>query len=292
MLGELFHMFKDKNVLVTGSEGMIGRELVEMLEARGAKIHKADLRLGHDLTYFDKCLEICKGIDFVFHLAGIKGNPKMTGERPADFFVPMVQFNTNMLEAARRSGVEKFLYTSSIAVLNPETDEYPAWAKMTGEKQIEAYRIQYPDGMKCCIVRPANVYGRYDNFEAKHAMVITDLIRKASTGKLEVWGDGSQVRDFVNSKDAALGMIIVMERMPLEPINLGSGKEYSIREIVNIIAKALNAEVTYDTSKPSGGQKRVMDISKARTLGFEPQVSIEKGIWEMIEYYKKTHIKT
>ncbi|MBI2632394.1 NAD-dependent epimerase/dehydratase family protein [Candidatus Pacearchaeota archaeon] len=285
-------MFKDKNVLVTGSEGMIGRELVEMLEARGARVKKADLRLGHDLIYFDKCLEICKGIEIVFHLAGIKGNPKMTAERPADFFVPMVQFNTNMLEAARLSGVKSFLYTSSIAVLNPETDEYPAWAKMTGEKQIEAYRIQYPDGMKCCIVRPANVYGRYDNFEAKHAMVITDLIRKAVTGKLEVWGDGSQVRDFVNAKDVALGMIIVMEKMPQEPINLGSGKEYSIKEIVEIIAKELSAEVTYDTTKPSGGQKRVMDISKAQNLGFEPQISIEKGILEMVEYYKKTHQKT
>ena len=263
-----------------------------MLEPRGAEIHKADLRLGHDLTYFDKCLEICKGVDFVFHLAGIKGNPKMTAERPADFFVPMVQFNTNMLEAARRSGVKIFLYTSSIAVLNPETDEYPAWAKMTGEKQIEAYRIQYPEGMKCCIVRPANVYGRYDNFEAKHAMVITDLIRKAATGKLEVWGDGSQVRDFVNAKDVALGMLITMENLPQEPISLGSGNEYTIKQIVEIISKAFNSEVTYDTSKPSGGQKRVMDISKARSIGFEPQVSIEQGILEMIEYYKKTHQKT
>ena len=282
-------MFNKMRVLVTGSEGMIGKELVEVLQKQGAVVSKADLRLGNDLTYFDACLNICKDIDYVFHLAGIKGNPKMTAERPADFFVPMVQFNTNMLEAARRSGVKGFLYTSSIAVLNPETDEYPAWAKMTGEKQIEAYRIQYPNGMQCSIVRPANVYGRYDNFETQHAMVITNLIRKAAKGALDVWGDGSQVRDFVHARDVARGMMIVMEKMPVEPINLGSGKEYSIKQIVEVISKAFVVRVTYDASKPSGGQKRVMDISKAQALGFSPQVSIEEGILEMISYYKQTH---
>ncbi len=279
-------------VLITGSEGMIGKELVEQLQERKAIIFRADLRLGDDLTYFDRCLEKCKGIDMVFHLAGIKGSPKMTNERPADFFVPMVQFNTNMLEAARRTGVKKFLYTSSIAVLNPESDKYPAWAKMTGEKQIEAYRIQYPESSQWCIVRPANVYGRYDNFEAKHPMVITDLIRKAMSGSLDVWGDGSQIRDFINAKDVALGMLITMEKMPQEPVDLGSGKEYTIKKIVEIIQKHTNAQVHFDTTKKVGDQKRVMDISHISSLGFVPQVSIEQGIQEAVEYYKQNYPRT
>lgn len=281
---------KGKNILVTGSEGLIGKELVELLEKEDAKVVGADLKLGDDLTYFDKCLAVCKGIDYVFHLAGIKGSPKRTTEKPADFFVPMVQFNTNMLEAARRKGVERFLYTSSIAVLNQHTDKYPAWAKMTAEKQIEAYRIQYPSGMKCCIVRPANVYGRYDNFNVEYAMVVTDLIRKAAKGRLEVWGDGTQIRDFVNAKDVARGMLLVMEKMPEEPINLGSGKGYRINRVAKIISDSFNTPITYDESKPSGGKRRVMDISKAKELGFIPKVELEEGIIETIDYFKRGKI--
>jgi len=282
-------MFKGKKILVTGSEGMIGRELVEMLTSKGAIINKADLKLGDDLTHFDVCLKKCQGMDYVFHLAGIKGSPKMTNEKPSDFFVPMVQFNTNMLEAARRNNVQGFLYTSSIAVLNPESDKYPAWAKMTGEKQIEAYRIQYPNATKFCIVRPANVYGRYDNFKAEHPMVVTDLIRKAFTGKLDVWGDGSQIRDFINAKDVARGMILVMEKMPLNPISLGSGNEYTIKQIVDIISKYTNAEVFFDVAKKVGDQKRVMDVSELNALGFSLQVTIEEGIKEAVDFYRDNY---
>ena len=283
-----------KNILVTGSEGMIGKELVTLLSLgkgqsnENVRILKADLKLGDDLIHFSTCLRLCKDIDEVYNLAGIKGSPKRTSERPADFFAPMIQFNTNMLEAARINNVKKFLYVSSIAVEHPETDEYPAWAKLTGEKQIETYRIQYPKGMQCCIVRPANVYGRYDNFNNEYAMVITALVKKAldiHTPILWVWGDGSQVRDFVNAKDVARGMIKCMHFMPTIPINLCSGKGVTIKRLAEIIAKEVKKTVKYDTTKPIGAKSRVMKLN-GDFINWEPTTNIEQGIKDIFKELK------
>ena len=277
-----------KNILVTGSRGLIGRELVEILRKdKNNNIVEADLKLGNNLINFDECLDICYNIDEVYNLIGIKGSPKRTSERPADFFVPMIQFNSNMLEAARRHEVKKFLYVSSIAVEHPETDEYPAWAKLTGEKQIKAYRIQYPEGMKCCIVRPANIWGRYDDFNNPYSMVITALITKAmQPGKyLEVWGDGSQIRDFVNSKDAAEAMIKCMEIMPQQPINICSGRGITIKEIAEIIAKETNKELKFDITKLRGTESRVMNFN-GNLINWSPKIDIEEGIKEIIKVLK------
>ena len=109
-------MFRDKKILVTGSQGMIGKELTELLLHRGAKVYEGDIKDGNDLTNYDTCLKLCDGMDIVFHLAGIKGNPRRTNEKPVDFMVPMLQFDTNMIKAAQEMGIKKFFYTSSIAV--------------------------------------------------------------------------------------------------------------------------------------------------------------------------------
>lgn len=265
---------------------MIGNELFDILSKHdNVKVLKADLKLGDDLRNFNTCIGLCTDIDEVYHLAGIKGSPKKTSERPADFLVPMLQFNTNMLEAARRCKVKKFLYTSSIAVEHPETDEFPAWAKLSGEKQIEAYRIQYKDkdATKFCIVRPANVYG-FDNFNSEDSMVITSLIKKAFLDdKIEVWGDGSQIRDFIHARDVALGMIKCMKKMPKIPINLCSGVGVTIKEIADIIAKKVNKEVQYDISKPIGAKSRVMK-SNSDLIDWKSKINIKDGIEEIIDW--------
>jgi GDP-L-fucose synthase len=309
------NFYKDKNILVTGGTGLIGRPLVEMLIEAGARVMIASLddpsrahpeaefsRL--DLTDIKNCLRACRGMDYVFHLAGIKGSPKMTKERPASFFVPTILFNTNMMEAARRSGIKHYLYTSTIGVYAPaevfyeddvwksfpsENDKFAGWAKRMGELQSEAYRIEY-GWDKICIVRPANVYGHYDNFDPENAMVIPSLIARAFSGEdpLIVWGDGSAVRDFIHARDVARGMMIAMEKLPGKPVNLGSGNGVSIKQIVDIIVKNLDKKpnVIWDTSKPSGDKKRLMDISRARSMGFTPEISIEDGIRETIKWYK------
>ena len=222
--------------------------------------------------------------EYVFHLAGIKGNPKMTKERPVDFMGPMLQFDTNMILAAQKAGVKRFLYTSSIAVENPKTDKYPAWAKQTAETLIEAMRIQYPKGTEYCVVRPANIYGRFDNFDNLDAMVITKLIKEAiSNNKLVVDTTGiKQIRDFINAKDVARGMIKAIEEMPENPINLCSGKGIRIGEIMSIIANELKIPVEQtNLDIILGPDKKVM-----KDPYLKPKISIEEGIKEIVQHLK------
>jgi GDP-L-fucose synthase len=210
-----------------------------------------------------------------------------------------------MMEAARQCRVKKYLYTSSIGVYSPaeifyeddvwrtfpsENDRFAGWAKRIGELQAEAYMIEY-GWHDITIVRPANVYGPYDNFDPQNAMVIPTLIKRALDGEnpLIVWGDGTSIRDFIHAKDVARGMLLVMERGVEHPVNLGSGIGVSIKEIVEIIISNLEIkpDVIWDTSKPSGDKKRIMDISRAKALGFYPTISLKEGIAEVMEWYVK-----
>lgn len=288
--------WKNKRVLVTGSEGMIGKELVLQLRELKCKVYTCDIvgkpNIPTDLRYFEECETIVNNVDFVFHLAGIKGSPKMTNEKPADF-MKMLQFDANMIYASQGK-IKRFLYTSSIAVEHPETDKYPAWAKMTGEKLIEAMRIQYPVkyginspdkkyGTQWCIVRPANVYGRFDNFDNPNAMVVTSFISKMMKNrKLILDKKGrEQVRDLINAKDVARGMIKCMEEMPIKPVNLCSGKGIKIKDIAKTIADELkNVELEYqDLNLTLGPNKKVM-----KNPYVKPQISLKEGIKEVIKW--------
>jgi GDP-L-fucose synthase len=169
-------------------------------------------------------------------------------------------------------------------------DKFAGWAKRMGELQAEAYRIEY-DWNDISIVRPANVYGTYDNFDPGNAMVIPSLIKRALDGEdpLVVWGDGSAIRDFIHARDVASGMLLVMEKEENRPVNIGSGVGCSIKEIVDIIISNMKnkPKVVWDTSKPSGDKKRLMDITRAKSIGFKPDVPIEKGISEVMEWYQE-----
>lgn len=303
-------MFENKNVLVTGGSGMIGRELVTLLQARGAKVRVADIKdpdgmndiefVRADLRDFSDCKKIVKGMDYVFNLVGIKCSPKVCLERPADIMGPMMQFNTNMLEAAMKEGVDWYLYTSTVGVYQPaevlveddvwqtqpsKNDWFGGWAKRMGELQCQAYERQYGEG-RCSIVRPANVYGAYDNFDLESAMVVPSLIRKAFSGnKLSVWGDGSAIRDFIHARDVAEGMIFAVENKITQPMNLGSGEGVTIKKVTEIVAEIAGVEVEWDTTKPSGDARRVFDMTRANSFGFFPKVSIEDGIRETVSWY-------
>tara|TARA_Y100001973_G_C5192456_1_gene331872 strand:- start:1262 stop:2233 length:972 start_codon:yes stop_codon:yes gene_type:complete len=304
-------MFENKKVLVTGGAGMIGRELVDLLIDRNAKVFIADLKqpeelkkkatfVKADLREFSSCLQVCEGMDYVFNLVGIKCSPKVCIEEPAKIMGPMLQFNTNMLEAAMHHKIKWYLYTSTVGVYEPaevlreddvwstqpsKNDWFGGWAKRMGELQCQAYQKQFGEG-RCSIVRPANVYGSFDNFDLDSAMVIPSLIRKAfSNDVLEVWGDGSSIRDFIHARDVARGMIFAVENKIVEPINLGSGAEISIKRIAEAVADVAKVDIEWDTSKPTGDHRRVFDMSRARSYGFEPQISIEEGIRETIEWY-------
>ena len=293
---------------------MIGRPLVELMIEAGAKVRIASLddparapagtdfrRI--DLREFSECMRVAEGCQMVFQLAGVKGSPAMTAKRPASFFVPTVTFNTNMMEAARRQRVERYLFTSSIGVYSPAevfeeddvwktfpspNDRFAGWAKRMGELQAEAYKIEY-GWDKISIVRPANVYGPYDNFDPANAMVIPSLIHRALSGEnpLVVWGDGSAIRDFIHARDVARGMIAVVEQGYSEPVNLGSGTGVSVKQIVEILAKLMpGLKVQWDITKPSGDRKRLMATARARAIGIEPQISLEQGIAETLAWYR------
>ncbi len=306
-------MFSGKKVLVTGGSGMIGRYLVELLLDEGADVHVVALDdnvvldgvayTKADLTEKQACDKACKGMDHVFHLAGVKGSPKITVGRPASFMVPLMQFNLNMMEAAWNNGVEKYLYTSSIGVYQPASvlreddvwrtspspnDRCSGWAKRMGELQAEAYKIEH-GWNDIVIVRPANVYGRYDNFdEDSGAMVVPSLILRTLSGgdTLSVWGDGSAKRDFLHAKDAARGILHMMKANPSDPVNLGSGVGVSIKDLVSVILKCtgMNPEVIWDTSKPLGDVRRILDVTRATGLGWKPEISLEAGIKDTCEW--------
>ena len=309
------NFYNNKKVLVTGGTGLIGRPLVKLLLQKGALVTVASLDdpsrcpegasfKRADLRDFNQCQEVCADQEIVFQLAGIKGSPKMCAERPASFFVPTITFSFNMMEAARRANVKNYLFTSSIGVYEPAevfseddvwktfpspNDRFAGWAKRMGELQAEAYDIEY-GWNTISIVRPANVYGPFDNFDPENAMVIPSLIQRAIEGEspLVVWGDGTPIRDFIFSEDVARGMMLAVEKNINLPLNLGSGQGVSIKRIVEEIVTNLNddREIIWDKDKPNGDALRLMDMSRSKELiNFDCKTNITQGISQTIEWY-------
>lgn len=305
--------FKSKKILITGGTGLIGRQVVDILEKAGAQItivsldnlivNKNAKHLFGDLTNFEFCKKITNNKDFVFHLAGVKGSISVTNLKPASFFVPILMMNTNILEACRVNKVKKIVYTSSIGAYSDakvfkETesfdgepmDKYPGWAKRMAELQIKAYKLQY--GLdNFSIVRPCNVYGPGDNFDDENAMVIPSLMAKIQRGDnpVAIWGDGKAVRDFLYSRDAAEGIILALYYGTCGSyVNLGSGKGYSIRELAETLASFIDFNYKFDKTKSSGFPKRIMDISKAKiTIHFRPSTPLVEGLKETWAWFLK-----
>jgi GDP-L-fucose synthase len=307
--------WKGKRVLVAGGTGMVGIPLVRLLLEQGALVRIASLDdrsrahpdaefLSLDLTTVENCRKACHGTEFVFNLLGVKASPAVTMAKPATHYYSTIMLEHCMLEAARLEGVEGFQFTSSVGVYEPAevfyedsvwktfpspNDWYAGWAKRAGELQVEAYAKEYK-WKNLTIVRPANIYGLWDNFDSENAMVIPSLIKRALTGgpELVVWGDGSPIRDFIYSGDVARGMMIIAEKNPDEPINLGSGSGYTIKHLVDCIISNMPKppKVVWDATKPNGDLKRIMDTARAKKYGFETETSLEKGVKEVMAWYE------
>jgi len=304
-------------ILITGASGMVGKHLVDMCLEKGYYVRGTDIRLDDryleekywgenfdffqvDLRDFDRCKVLVDDIDVVFQVAGVKGSPKRAAEQPNDYFTPMLQMNTNMAEAARLQGVDWYVYTSTVGVYQPakvfkeddvwktfpsENDKYAGWVKRLGELQLDCFETHY--GLKnYSIVRPANIYGEYDNF-GEESTVIASLVKKGCNDKLlSVWGDGTPIRDFIHAEDVARGILMSYENKITEPINLGSGNGVCIKDIASIVATHYGKEIEYDMTKPNGDNKRLMDMTRANSYGFHPQVDLETGIKRVIKYYE------
>ncbi|MFC1606545.1 NAD-dependent epimerase/dehydratase family protein [Candidatus Latescibacterota bacterium] len=325
---EILDTFTGKKVLVTGGTGMIGRSVVQILCDNGAQvksvslddftIHPKEEHVFGDLTSFEFCKEITADMDFVFHVAGIKGSIEVTKKKPASFFTPLLMMNTNILEASRINNVGKIVYTSSIGAYpsaeiftefeehgdeGPPMDMFPGWAKRMAELQVKAYRIQY--GLEnFSIVRPCNVYGPGDNFDPENAMVIPSLMCRIINKEdpVLIWGDGSAIRDFAYSEDVAEGIIQAMYYgTGGRYVNLGSGKEYSIKDLVKALNSFIDFNYKFDTTKPSGFPRRVLDLTLAReVIHYNPTTTLRDGLektWNWFienkdEYHKRKNYFT
>lgn len=323
--------FNGKKCYVTGGTGLIGREVVNLLLSAGAEVIVVSL----DNIEFDNKAKYIKAdlqdpgqvyatmveVDYVFHLAGIKGSTEVTKNRPSTFFVPYLKFNTNVIEQARRNNVLGLVYTSSIGAYSPADvfvegvgddgepmDTFPGWAKRMAELQIKSYQLEY--GMRnFSIVRPCNVYGPGDNFDPDNAMVIPSLMYKIkqhleSTDKtpIQIWGDGSAIRDFAFSRDVAEGILQAMyygtidESRGTNYVNLASGTETSILQLVETLHDVIgDFEYKFDTTKPSGYPMRVMSIELANEkIHYYPTTSLYDGLkktWEWFQQNEKEYLQ-
>lgn len=312
---------RNKRVLVAGGTGLIGIPLVRFLiEEEGARVRIVSLDdpsrahpdaefLCLDLLVPQNCLSACQGMDYVFNLLCVKGSPKAMHEKPAIMFDCNLLLDVLLLRAAHAAGVGGYLLASSLAVYAPaevfreetvwktlpsEHDWFAGWAKRMGELQAEAYRLQY-GWDRISIVRPTNTFGPYDDFDSEGAMVVPSLIKRVVNGEnpLVVWGDGSEIRDFLYSEDVARGMILAAKEGIREPVNLGSGTGIRIRELVETIVDCAGSapQVNWDISKKAGDPMRVLDTTRARSYGFLPRVSLRQGIRETINWYRENLTK-
>ena len=288
---------KNKSALVIGASGMVGTALMKVLGSSKTYFKIKGVDIETDMTIKSNT-EIIKDYDHIYHLAGKKGSPQTAKERPADY-LPMLQFDTNIIEAVGKYKPEWFLYTSSIGVYPPmevyeedkvwhkvpsENDKIPGYIKRMGE--LSCYAIRATHGYEnISIVRPANIYGPNDNF-GKNSMVIPALIKKGyEDDVINVWGDGSPIRDFIYCEDVARGMLHMVENKVNHTVNLGSGEGVKISDIANTIGKHFDKEVKYDKSKPNGDMKRLMSMKRANDFGFTPKTSLNDGIQKTIEWY-------
>ena len=287
----------NKSALVIGANGMVGTALMKALARSKTYFLIKGVDIETDMTIKSNT-EIIKDYDHIYHLAGKKGSPQTAKERPADY-LPMLQFDANIIEAVGKYKPEWFLYTSSIGVYPPmevyeedkvwhkvpsENDKIPGYIKRMGELGCYAIRATY-GYENISIVRPANIYGPNDNF-GKNSMVIPSLIKKGCEDDvINVWGDGSPTRDFIYCEDVAKGMLHMVENKVNDTVNLGSGEGVKISDIANTIGKYFDKEVEYDTTKPNGDMKRLMSMKKANDYGFTPTTSLDDGIRKTIDWY-------
>jgi len=320
-----------RRVVVTGGCGFIGSYLTEELVDHGAIVTVADnLEAGtldnlasvakdirfvrSDLSSLDQCLQVAEGADVIMNLAGRVRGVGYSSNHHGEMLYQNTVIQLNMLEAARRAGVRRFLVVSSSCVY-PDDAEAPipelsvthglpessnagyGWSKRVAELQAEYYQNEY--GMETAIVRPTNACGsRYPWRGEQDSFVMPTLVKKVMDGAdpLVVWGNGQQRRNFLHAKDIAQLFMRVTEHYACaRPVNIGYEQDTSIAELVNLICSVTgkSPRIVYDTSKPTGCLRKCVDSTLLRqvTQGYVPQVTLAQTVQEMVEWYHRTFSK-
>ncbi|MGC4107102.1 MAG: GDP-L-fucose synthase [Thermomicrobiales bacterium] len=306
--------WENKRVMVTGGGGFLGRHVVQKLEEHGAAPERIivprsaeyDLRT---LDGIDRALADGKP-DIVIHLAAVVGGIGANRENPGKFFYENAIMGIQLMEQARLAGVEKFVTIGTVCSYPkftpvpfhedelwngyPEETNAPyGIAKKALLVQGQSYRQQY--GFNVIHLIPVNLYGPYDNFDPASSHVIPALIKKCVDAReagdpfIEVWGTGSASREFIYVEDAAEGIVLGAERYDgAEPVNLGTGGEITIRDLVELIVEltGYEGEIRWDATKPDGQPRRGLDTSRARdALGFTAAESFRTGLHTTIDWY-------
>ena len=302
-----------KRILITGGAGFLGRHVVNKLDEFGCRELMIPRSKDYDLVQMEAVTKLYRDTqpDVVIHLAGMIGGIGANMEHPGRFFYANLMMGVQMMEQARLFGVEKFVAVGTVCAYPkfaplpfkeedlwngyPEETNAPyGLAKKMLLVQSQAYRQQY--GFNAIYIISTNLYGPGDNFDPAYSHVIPAIIKKCvdsiEEGKNEIviWGTGKASREFLYVEDAAEGIVLATEfyNKP-EPVNLGSGCEISIEDLVKLIAdlSGFKGEVIWDTSKPDGQPRRCLDISRAqREFGFRASTDLEQGLRKTIEWYR------
>lgn len=300
-------------ILLTGGDGFLGRYVVKELVKNG--VRETDIRIPHyadnDLRVWENCVEAVHGMDLVIHLAASVGGIGFNRRNPGVLFYDNVIMGAHLMEAARKEGVEKFIQIGTVCAYPKFTpvpfkeeslwDGYPeetnapyGIAKKALLVQAQAYREQY--GLNAIYLLPVNLYGPGDNFDLEDSHVIPALIRKcveavrSGSEEITAWGSGEPTREFLYVEDCARGIVLAARAYDgSEPVNLGSGEEISIRDLVQLIARitGFDGKIVWDAQQPDGQPRRCLDTEKASAFGFKSEVSFEDGLTETVRWYRE-----
>jgi GDP-L-fucose synthase len=303
-----------KTVAVPGGSGFLGSEVVRRLEAAGASVFAPRSR-DYDLTTEDRVQAMYEDArpDIVIHLAARVGGIGANQRSPGTFFYDNLQMGALLIEHARRRGLEKFVcvgtvcsYPKFATVPFREDDLWSGYPEETNAPygiakkallvQLQAYRQEF--GMRGIYLIPVNLYGPRDNFDLESSHVIPALIRKCVEAEergddvIEVWGSGQPTREFLYVEDAADGIVAAAERYDgAEPVNLGTGREISIRDLATLVAErtGFRGSFAWNATKPDGQPRRALDVSRARDeFGWTARIPFEEGLDATISWYRES----
>ena len=306
-------MDSSSKVFVAGHKGLVGSAIVRYLEKKSYKdvywVRKENCDL-RDKSKVDAYFKQAKP-DYVFLAAAKVGGILANRDHPADFIYDNLMIQTNVIDAAYRNGVKKLLFLGSSCIypkmakqpitedqllaghLESSNDAY-AIAKIAGIRMCRAYRQQY--GFNTISLMPTNLYGSNDNFDLNNCHVIPAMIKKFHKatilrhGKVTLWGDGSPMREFLHVDDLADACYTCMQDYDEEEhINVGTGEDVTIKELAETVAKVVDFRriIEWDTTKPNGTPRKVLNISKIKSLGWEPKIKLDEGIKTTYNWYKE-----